>query len=196
MSYVEFNRVSIPTRLSWQQGCQAIAHGRFWFLLVLSLGTTSNVIYTCTVPLAGFGAIAGATLPRRRALTVIFSMWFINQLLGFTVRQYPWTLSTVAWGPVLLLGAVLAGLLGNQKPAVSQRGFTGYGIWLSIALMVGFVAYQAVIGLASLVLGGIENFTLPIVWDVFVGNMVWAIALIGIHCILIWNARRRKIGIA
>ncbi|NJR52501.1 MAG: hypothetical protein HC780_25935 [Leptolyngbyaceae cyanobacterium CSU_1_3] len=31
--------------------------------LLLSLGTMSNVVYTCTVPLVGFGAIAGATLP-------------------------------------------------------------------------------------------------------------------------------------
>ncbi|NEQ28821.1 MAG: hypothetical protein F6K28_59695 [Microcoleus sp. SIO2G3] len=88
MSYVKSKTaVQQPVSLSWQQGCQSIAHSRFWFLLLLSVGTLSNVVYFCTVPLAGFGAIAGATLTRRRALLVILSMWFVNQLLGFTVRQ-------------------------------------------------------------------------------------------------------------
>jgi hypothetical protein len=192
MSYTESNLIAQPSRLNWQQGCRAIAHSRFWFVLLLSLATVSNVIYTCTVPLAGVGAIAGSTLPRRRALQVILSMWFVNQLLGFTVRQYPWTLSTFVWGPILLLGAVLSGVLAWQKPRFSQRGFTGYSAWLTFALVAGFVVYQLVIAIASLGMGGLEHFTPQIVWDVFRGNAIWAIALTIVHSVLVWDHLREQ----
>jgi hypothetical protein len=192
MSYVKSDAaVQLPVS-SWQQGCEAIAQNRYWFLLLLGVGTLSNILYTCTVPLVGVGTIAGATLPRRRALQVILSMWFINQLLGFSVRQYPWTLSTFAWGWVMLLGTVLATLLALQKPASSQRKFIGYGAWLVIASISGFVLYQTVIGLAGLGLGGSESFTLPIIWSVFQGNAVWAVAIGVVHSLLVWDNLKRQ----
>jgi hypothetical protein len=83
-------------------------------------------MYTCTVPLVGFGAIAGATLPRRRALVTVVSIWLVNQVLGFGIRQYPWTLSTFAWGLVLGLGAVLVMLLASLKLKLTQNGFSAY----------------------------------------------------------------------
>jgi hypothetical protein len=192
MSYVKSAAAQLPVSQSWQQGCKAIAHNRYWFFLLLSVGTVSNVLYTCTVPLVGFGAIAGATLPRYRAFMVILSMWFVNQLLGFTLRQYPWTLSTFAWGFVMLLGTVLTTLLALQKPAFSQRKFAGYGAWLGISLALGFVLYQAVIGLASLGLGGIESFTIPVLWSVLQGNALWATAIGIIHSLFVLDILKRQ----
>ena len=78
--------------------------------------SVSNILYYCTVPLVGIGVLAGTTLPRRRALTVLLTMWFVNQLLGFTVRGYPYTVSTFAWGGVMLLRATLAVLLASLRP--------------------------------------------------------------------------------
>ena len=100
----------------WQQAEKAIAHNQLWFFLLTALGSASNVVYTCTVPLVGFGAIAGITLTRKKALTMIMTMWLINQILGFTIHQYPLTISTIIWGGVLGLGALLVTLLASLKP--------------------------------------------------------------------------------
>ncbi|MGH8001559.1 MAG: hypothetical protein ACREPR_19590, partial [Brasilonema sp.] len=101
----------LPTGLTqWLFKQQAIAQSQLWFFLLTATGVASNSIYYCTVPLVGFGVIAGSTLPRRKAITVLLTMWLVNQLLGFTVRNYPWMFSTFAWGWVMGIGAVLATL--------------------------------------------------------------------------------------
>ncbi|NJM64780.1 MAG: hypothetical protein HC851_03475 [Acaryochloris sp. RU_4_1] len=114
-------------------------------------------------------------------------MWLVNQGLGFTIRHYPWTLTTFAWGPVLALGAILVMLLASVKPKLSQQGLTGYGVWLATSLVAGFGVYELVIWLACIVLGGCDSFTPPILWGIFQGNATWAIALIGIHSVLVWQ---------
>ncbi|MEQ8963432.1 MAG: hypothetical protein RLP02_36930 [Coleofasciculus sp. C2-GNP5-27] len=191
MSYVESSvAFKQSTVLDWQRGWEAIAKRQLWFFLLLTLGSASNVLYTCTVPLVGFGAIAGATLPRRRALVTVMSMWLANQVLGFTIHQYPWTLSTFAWGLVLGVGAVVVTLLASLKLKLSKNDLTAYGAWLGIALVIGFGVYELTIWLACLVLGGCDSFTLPILWGIFQGNAIWAISLTAIHSLLVWDTLR------
>jgi len=147
-------------------------------------------MYSCTVPLVAFGAIAGATLPRRRALTTVASIWLVNQVLGFGIRQYPWTLSTLSWGLVLGLGAVWVMLFASLKFKLSQNSLSAYGAWLGIALVAGFGIYELTIWLASFVLGGSDSFTLPILWGIFQENTLWTISLIAIHSLLVWDTLR------
>ncbi|NJR64103.1 MAG: hypothetical protein HC772_00210 [Leptolyngbyaceae cyanobacterium CRU_2_3] len=134
------------------------------------------------------GSVRSLELPSpSTALITVLSMWLVNQGLGFTIRHYPWTLTTFAWGPVLALGAILVMLLASVKPKLSQQGLTGYGVWLATSLVAGFGVYELVIWLACIVLGGCDSFTPPILWGIFQGNATWAIALIGIHSVLVWQ---------
>ncbi|MFB2835960.1 hypothetical protein [Floridanema evergladense] len=191
MSYIESNLTLKPNLTQdWFRGCKAIAKSQFWFFLLLALATTSNVIYTCTVPLVGFGAIAGSTLPRRRALATVMTVWLVNQVLGFGFRQYPWTITTFAWGLVLALGAILVTLLASLKLKLTQNALTTYCSWLGIALIAGFAVYQLTIWLACFVLGGCDSFTLPILWGIFQGNAIWGISLTTIHSLLVWDNLR------
>lgn len=178
----------------WQIASQTIAHSRSWFYLLIALGSMSNVVYTCTVPLVGFGVIAGATLPRRKAVTVILCMWLINQLLGFTIHHYPQTFSTVAWGCVMGFGAVMVTLLSSLKPKFGQARLSKHFLWLGITLLAGYALYEFVIWLAGFFLGGIDGFTLPILWSILMGNAVWAIALGGIHALLVWGVVKRSVS--
>lgn len=109
------------------------------------------------MPLVGFGAIAGITLTRKKALTMIMTMWLINQILGFTIHQYPLTISTIIRG-----GALLVTLLATLKPRFVASELKNHCLWLGMALIGGYVMYELTILLAGFFLGGEDSFTLPI----------------------------------
>lgn len=161
----------------WQIAEKAIAHNRLWFFLLTALGSASNVVYTCTVPLVGFAAIAGSTLSRNKAITMVLTMWLINQILGFTIHQYPLTFNTFVWGGVLGLGALLATIFASLKPRFVASELKNHCLWLGTALIGGYIVYELTILLAGFFLGGLESFTLPILWSIFIGNAIWGIPL-------------------
>lgn len=165
---------------SWQWGSRSLYDSRLWYYGLLAAGSVSNVLYYCTVPLVGIGVLAGTTLPRRRALTVLLTMWFVNQLLGFTVRGYPYTVSTFAWGGVMLLGAILAVLLASRRPAFHHTPLR-HGLWLTLSLLLGFCLYELVIWLGGLALGGVHGFTLSVLAEILLGNALWGGGLAAVH---------------
>ncbi|MGK7910810.1 MAG: hypothetical protein AB4050_04900, partial [Synechococcus sp.] len=152
-------------------------------------GCVSNILYYCTVPLVGVGVLAGTTLPRRRAMTVLLTLWFVNQLLGFTVRGYPYTVSTFAWGGVMLLGATLAVLLASFIPAFRHDQLR-HGLWLTLSLLLGFAMYELVIWLGGLALGGVHGFTILILAEVLLGNVIWGGGLAAVHWVLVQRCLR------
>jgi len=165
---------------SWQWGSRSLYDSRLWYYGLLAAGSISNVLYFCTVPLVGIGVLAGTTLPRRRALTVLLTMWFVNQLLGFTVRGYPYTVSTFAWGGVMLLGAILSVLLASLRPAFHHTPLR-HGLWLTLSLLLGFCLYELVIWLGGLALGGVHGFTLSVLAEILLGNALWGGGLAAVH---------------
>ncbi|MEO0491062.1 MAG: hypothetical protein AAFZ49_16135 [Cyanobacteria bacterium J06659_2] len=170
----------------WQRGSHYLFGSRVWYYGLLAAASTSNVLYYCTVPLVGIGILAGATLPRRKAVVVLLAMWLVNQLLGFTVRGYPYTVSTFTWGGVMLIGALLAVLLVSTRPPFRQDPI-GYSLWSSGCLILGFCLYELVIWLAGFALGGVHGFTLAMLWQIFLGNALWAVMLSGVHGVLAWR---------
>jgi hypothetical protein len=57
--------------------------------LVFSLG------FSCATPLAAFGAIAAVAFSRRDALILCGAVWFLNQVVGYSVLRYPWRVNSV-----------------------------------------------------------------------------------------------------
>ena len=186
---------STPLEHPWQWGSRSLYDSRLWYYGLLAAGSVSNVLYYCTVPLVGIGVLAGTTLPRRRALMVLLTMWLVNQLLGFTVRGYPYTASTFAWGGVMLLGATLAVLLSSVRSAFSHNQ-PRHGLWLALSLLLGFILYELVIWLGGLVLGGVHGFTLSMLAEVLLGNALWGAGLAVIHGALVQRWIRLKDAIS
>ncbi len=168
----------------WQWRSRSLYDSRLWYYGLLAAGSLSNVLYYCTVPLVGVGVLAGTTLPRRRALTVLLTMWCVNQFLGFTMRGYPYAVSTFAWGGVMLLGATLAVCLASVRPAFDhdQRH---HGRWLALSLFLGFAIYELVIWLGGLALGGVHGFTLRVLGEILLGNVLWGGGLAAVHWALV-----------
>jgi len=172
------------TPSDWLANQQTLNHSRTWFFLSIALGAFSNIVYMCAAPLAGFGAIAGATLPKPKAIVAVVLMWLVGQVLGFGFMGYPWDLSTAAWGIVLGLAAMASMFLASLKPSFSQKDLLGHALWLSISAIAGFALYELVIWSSGFILGAAHGFSFVEIRDIFAGNMVWAIALGLLHTAL------------
>ena len=173
---------------SWQIASQVISKSNRWQMFLIAVGSASSIIYP-HVPLVGFAAVAGNTLTRNKALISAMSIWFANQLYGFTIRQYPRTLESLIWGLVMGLGVLLVTWLVTLQPKFSRQRFQGYLIWLAISLIGGYAIYQGSIVLIAQLVGG-HGFSSTILWGIFVKNVIGAAALSAIHCSLIWVVRQ------
>lgn len=152
-----------------------------WFFILFLLGASSSLVNLCTLPLVGFAAIAAETLTWRQGVMSLTLIWAVNQALGFGFRGYPLDTSTVAWGLVMLAGALAALALGR---AIHRSGIrsplarpANLGIRLTTALVVGFLTYQLILWLASFALGTAGGFTPAVLGSVLLTNGLWALAL-------------------
>ncbi len=169
---------------SWQITAEAIAKSNWWQMFLIAVGSASSIIYP-HVPLVGFAAVAGNTLTRNKALISAMSIWFANQLYGFTIRQYPRTLESLIWGLIMGLGVLLVTWLVALQPKFSSQSFQGYLVWLAISLISGYAIYQGSIFLVAQWMGG-HGFSSIILWKIFFKDFNWAMALYGVYgCILL-----------
>ena len=174
---------------AWSLGWQAISQGRLWFLLLISAGSASSVIYP-HAPLTGLAVVAGASLNRQKAAFSILTIWLVNQLYGFLLRDYPYTLEALSWGAVMGLGSLVIALLVAYRPPFS-RCLKGHFLWLVSSFVAGFILYQSMILLAGALMNSLHWMPLPILWGIFSKNGVWALVLIAVHSLLMQNTLRR-----
>lgn len=160
-----------------------------WLALLVGASIAFSLGLACATPLASFAAAAALTLSRRDALVLILSVWFANQLVGFTVVNYPWTASTFAWGLALGAVAILATLAGQWMARCSVD--TPRAVGLSATFLIAFAVYEAALFAISIaLLGGTEVFTAEIQSRIFAIN---AAAFIGL---LMLNRLAVSIGLA
>jgi hypothetical protein len=141
-------------------------------LWALVLGAASPVFslgLACAVPLAAFAAIAVLTGNRVEALFLVGAVFLTNQCIGFGLLDYPWTVSTVAWGGVLGLVSVAAVFgagwirdqLRDKSPLVTAT-----------AMFLGaFALYEGLLFLTTTISGSSsEAYAAPVVARVFFIN--------------------------
>ncbi len=171
----------------WSDAEKVISHSRIWQFLLISIGSASSIIYP-HVPLVSFAAISGVTLNRKQGIISSMIIWLVNQLYGFTIREYPQTLESFTWGLVMALGTLLVTIIASLKPKFIENKIWRYYLWLSASLVIGYVLFEGIILLsATLMLGSSHGLTVGVLGRIFVKNMVWAIALTFLHGLLIWN---------
>ena len=154
---------------------------RRWLLILIFLGAFSCTMNLCTVPLVGFAAIAVSTLSRRQGVICLSVIWAVNQGLGFGLRGYPLDMSTVAWGVVMLGGALFALVLGH---AIQRGGSTrpltrpaNFATRVASPLLTGFLAYELILWLANFQLGTVGGFAPAVLGSVLLTNGLWALGL-------------------
>jgi len=70
------------------------------------------------------------------------AIWLVNQVLGFTVLGYPWTVDTMLWGFAIGATALLAAVLAS---AVMRLRLGDNVIAIGAAFVVAFAAYGRVV---------------------------------------------------
>jgi len=183
--------IDFPPTLSsrWSMGCRAIAQGKSWGFLLTVLGSASSAIYPHP-PLVSFASIAGVTLTPKKALLVAMAIWLINQVYGYSLRDYPRTIDSFAWGLGMGLGTLLVTLLAAKRPKFSRERVSGHFLWLGATIVGGFVLFEGLILLFGLLLGSEHSLTLSLLGRLFVKEVIWAIALGLGHMFLV----RRSLG--
>ncbi len=151
-----------------------------WVSLLVAASVPFSLGFACATPLAAFAAAAALMSSRREALALILSVWFVNQLVGFTMLGYPWTASTFAWGVALGAAAVLATLAGQWT--AGRSGDAPRLVSFLATGLAGFAAYEAALFVVAVTwLGGTEDFTAAILGRIFVINAAAFVGLLVLH---------------
>jgi hypothetical protein len=165
---------------SYQNGNKSL-----WIALLVAASIVFSFAFACALPFVACCTAAAITLPRKDALVLTGGLWFANQAVGFSFLNYPWTADTIAWGLVIgataILSTMAAQLFANYGNGIKQ---------IVVSFLFAFVVYEVALFSASLILGGIENYTLEIQGKIFAVN---ALAL---PALLILNNLGVAIGIA
>jgi hypothetical protein len=137
-----------------------------WLALLIAASLALTFGFACAVPFAAFGATAAMTLTRRDALLLTLALWLVNQIVGFGFLHYPWDGTTLAWGAILGIIAVLS--TAAAQATIRRQGIVVTAITSFIAALF---AYEGGLYLVSAtVMGGTEDFTAPIVLRILAIN--------------------------
>ncbi|MBF2019531.1 MAG: hypothetical protein IGR93_05320 [Hydrococcus sp. C42_A2020_068] len=175
----------------WETAHRSLAQSQLWSFLLIAIGSVSSFIYPHP-PLVGLAVIAGTTIARPKAIIAAILIWLVNQIYGFSIRQYPQTIESLIWGLVMGAGTILVALIATVRPQFSRGRWTGHSLWLGITVLSGYVLFEGIVFLVGQLIGQSHVFTLKILWGILVKELVWAIALGGIHALLLISAMRDR----
>jgi hypothetical protein len=159
-----------------------------WLTLLVAASIAFTMGLACAVPFAAFGAATALTLNTRDALLLTLAVWLANQLIGFTDLAYPADASTLLWGAVLGIVAVVS-TLAARATSTGHGGRHGT-IVVAASFIAAFIVYEGGLYLVSAAwLGGVEDFAPSIVLQIFALN---ALACVGL---LVLNRLGTAIGL-
>ncbi|AFY89213.1 hypothetical protein [Chroococcidiopsis thermalis] len=176
--------LSSTSNSRWARGCDAIARGWLWNFLLIFLGSASSVVYPHP-PLVSFATIAGATLTCKKAAIATMAIWLVNQVYGYSLRDYPRTSESIAWGLIMGLGTLLVALLASLKPKFSREKIGGHFLWLGVSFVGGFILFEGLILLTGIFPGISHNLTPAILMRLLIKESIWIVPLALAHMFLV-----------
>jgi hypothetical protein len=154
-----------------------------WLILLLLSSLVFTLGFSCATPLAAFEALAAVAFSRRDALILCGAVWFVNQIVGYTVLKYPWNVNSVGWGAVLGAATIIATLSSGW---IYRHSKTHNLLRLVIAFITAFAVFEVALYLVALfVLGGVQDFTADIVVRFFAINGGAFVGLLALHWLAI-----------
>ena len=150
-----------------------------WLILLLLSSLVFTLGFSCATPLAAFGAIAAVAFSRRDALILCGAVWFVNQVVGYTILRYPWSVNSVSWGLVLGGVTIIATLSSGW---IYRHSKTPYLLRLVVAFITAFAVFEvALFAVALFVLGGVQDFAADIVVRILAINGGTFVGLLVLH---------------
>jgi hypothetical protein len=113
----------------------------FCFALLSTSCALASLALACATPFAAFAVIAAAMLPLRSALLVATGAWLVNQGIGFGALHYPIDASTLLWGLLIGIAALVATAVAASVMRLLPRRSTP--LLLALALLCGYGAMKS-----------------------------------------------------
>ena len=126
-----------------------------WIALLTAASVLATGVFACAVPFAALAALAALDSESSEGLLLIGAVWLANQVVGFGFLGYPLEAQAFAWGVAIGLGALAAYFAARASvTALASQGSLAIALG---TLPVAFLAYEAVLYAASLLLPGGEG---------------------------------------
>ena len=133
-----------------------------WLTVLVAASVAFTIGFTCAVPFAAFAAATALTLDTRDALLLTIALWLANQIVGFGLLGYPWEGTTLLWGAVLGIVALLS--TAAARLASARLAGASYGAILIGSFAAAFIVYEGGLYLVSAAwLGGTEDYAPSII---------------------------------
>jgi hypothetical protein len=150
-----------------------------WLILLLLSSLVFTLGFACAAPLAAFGTIAAVAFSRRDALILCGAVWLVNQIVGYTILGYPWSVTSVSWALVLGGATIIASLSSRW---IYRRSQTPHLFRLIAAFIAAFAVFEvSLYAVAFFALGGVQDFTADIVARIFAINGGAFVGLLALH---------------
>src|SRR2546427_9813178 len=157
---------------------------QLWLAFLIASSIAFSVVFACAAQLAAFGTAGALTLSRRDALLVTIGVWLANQLAGYVLLGYPWTMNSLAWAFVIGAAAVLCTMAARWA---ALRLSAAWAVARALAAFVAafvaaFAVYEAALfAVAITLLGGTDTFAPSIVGQILVTNVAALVGLYGLN---------------
>tara|TARA_R110000824_G_scaffold13280_7_gene57919 strand:+ start:1950 stop:2495 length:546 start_codon:yes stop_codon:yes gene_type:complete len=141
-----------------------------WAGVLATSSVLGSLALACIFPFAAIATLLAATLPFRKAAAWMGAAWFTNQLIGYLILGYPQTANSFGHG--LAIGITAFATLGVAKMVFTLRRDQSL-VSSVMAFAAAFVAFEALLYVAALYLGGVQNFMPSIVWMIAQNDILW-----------------------
>lgn len=166
-----------------------------WIVLLTAASTATTLALACATPFAALAALAAVHMRRQDGVMLVVIAWLASQVVGFGIHHYPHDAKTIAWAFGIGAAAV-ASALGAH---LALRDWP-FAVRLTLALVAAFVAYNAVLAICALVLGGVTTTLDPInLARQFTRNAAVLVGLLAFYRVLLalgLPAARKRLAVA
>lgn len=151
-----------------------------WIVLLTAASTGTTLVLACATPFAALAALAAVHMRRQDSALLIVVAWLASQVVGFGIHHYPHDPKTLAWAAGI--GAAAFGSAFAARAAHGRSAGRLQGVRLAAAFVAAFLAYNAVLALCALVLGGISITLDPVnLTRQFLRNGAILVGLLGLY---------------
>jgi hypothetical protein len=151
-----------------------------WTTILGLVAVLGSFALACVFPFAAVAALAAVTLDARRGALLVGATFVANQIVGFTLMNYPIDAQAFAWSGFIAGGAFAAfgaaRFVQRHAPLASLRTIASLGSAIA--------AYQAVMFLGAVALDGFASSTVEIVATIVRNDALWFAGLAILHLIV------------
>lgn len=152
-----------------------------WAATMAAASVLGSWIFACITPFSAIGVLLAATLPARKAVAWMSGVWLSNQLVGYLILDYPRTTNSFLHGGSLLFASMASLFVAME---ILKWRKSDNLVSLALAFGAAFVAYESLLYVTALLLGGTDTFAPEIVWLLAKNDFFWFAGLLAVRVAL------------